>query len=79
MIKIIYLVQKATKNNDVDLLFELEKKIIEILLLYGSKEEINNLNLRTNLFIFIVENLTNILMSLVIWVLIKIGYKHIFT
>ena len=32
-------VQKATKNNDVDLLFELEKKIIEILLLYGSKEE----------------------------------------
>ena len=32
-------VQKATKNKDVDLLFELEKKIIEILLLYGSKEE----------------------------------------
>ena len=32
-------VQKATKNKDVNLLFELEKKIIEILLLYGSKEE----------------------------------------
>ena len=32
-------VQKATKNKDVDLLFELEKKIIEILLLYGNKEE----------------------------------------
>ena len=32
-------VQKAIKNKDVDLLFELEKKIIEILLLYGSKEE----------------------------------------
>ena len=32
-------VQKTTKNKDVNLLFELEKKIIEILLLYGSKQE----------------------------------------
>ena len=32
-------VQKTTRNKDVNLLFELEKKIIEILLLYGSKQE----------------------------------------
>lgn len=32
-------VPKTTKNKDVDLLFELEKKIIEILLLYGDKTE----------------------------------------
>ncbi len=32
-------VQKIPKNKEVNLLFELEKKIIEILLLYGSKEE----------------------------------------
>lgn len=32
-------VQKTSKNKDVNLLFELEKKIIEILLLYGGKQE----------------------------------------
>ena len=32
-------VQKTSKNKEVNLLFELEKKIIEILLLYGDKEE----------------------------------------
>lgn len=32
-------VQKTPKNKEVNLLFELEKKIIEILLLYGNKEE----------------------------------------
>ncbi|MDB3927295.1 DNA primase [Flavobacteriaceae bacterium] len=32
-------VQKTSKNKDVNLLFELEKKIIEILLLYGNKQE----------------------------------------
>jgi len=32
-------VPKTAKNKDVDLLFELEKKIIEILLLYGDKVE----------------------------------------
>ena len=32
-------VQKTSKNKDVNLLFELEKKIIEILLLYGEKQE----------------------------------------
>ena len=32
-------VQKTSKNIEVNLLFELEKKIIEILLLYGDKEE----------------------------------------
>lgn len=32
-------VQKTSKNKEVNLLFELEKKIIEILLLYGNKEE----------------------------------------
>ena len=32
-------VQKTSKNKEVNLLFELEKKIIEILLLYGDKKE----------------------------------------
>ena len=32
-------VQKTSKNKEVNLLFELEKKIIEILLLYGNKKE----------------------------------------
>ena len=32
-------VPKTSKNKDVNLLFELEKKIIEILLLYGGKQE----------------------------------------
>ena len=32
-------VQKTSKNKEVNLLFELEKKIIEILLLYGHREE----------------------------------------
>ena len=32
-------VQKTKKNKTVDVLFELEKKIIEILLLYGDKKE----------------------------------------
>ena len=32
-------VQKISKNKEVNLLFELEKKIIEILLLYGNKKE----------------------------------------
>ena len=32
-------VKKTTKNKEIDLLFELEKKIIEILLLYGNVKE----------------------------------------
>ena len=33
-------VHKTVKNNNVDLLFELEKKIIETLMLYGAKSEL---------------------------------------
>ena len=42
-------VPKTTKNKDVDLLFELEKKIIEILILYGEKKVIfDEINLIKN-------------------------------